>query len=125
MLSAFIKKSDRGYNVKVSVVQFKEDQAVIIYCPALDLSGYGNTDTEARHSFETVLFEYIRYADNKGTLNEDLKAHGWVELKRKNYSMVPPAMTDLLESNENFRKIFNTQPSYQKFDMPMMQVAMS
>ena len=72
MLSAFIKKSDRGYNVKVSVVQFKEDQAVIIYCPALDLSGYGNTDTEARHSFETVLFEYIRYADNKGTLNEDL-----------------------------------------------------
>ena len=109
--------------MKVSVVQFKEGNAFIVYCPALDLSGYGLSDREAKQSFKTVLLEYIRYADNKGTLNDDLKSHGWVRLKPKSPSMIPPAMTELLATNENFNRIFNTQPSYQKYDMPL-QVAL-
>ncbi|MCQ2265722.1 MAG: hypothetical protein MJZ46_06760 [Bacteroidales bacterium] len=125
MKTAFISQKNNGeYDVNVPVVQFQEDDVVIIYCPALDLSGYGATEEEAKESFKTVLLEYIRYASNKGTLNNDLMAHGWRKLKSKRVSMVPPAMTDLLASNENFNKIFNTQPSYQKYDMPM-QVAMS
>lgn len=125
MENVFItKQKNGGYRVKVSVVQFKEDNAFIVYCPALDLSGYGLSNREAKQSFKTVLLEYIRYADNKGTLNDDLKAHGWVRLKPKSPSMVPPAMTELLATNENFNRIFNTQPSYQKYDMPL-QVALS
>ena len=124
MEKAFItKQKDGGYRIKVSVVQFKEDGVCIVYCPALDLSGYGYSDKEARQSFKTVLLEYIRYADNKGTLNDDLKAHGWVRTKPKSPQMIPPAMTDLLATNENFNRIFNTQPSYRKYDMPM-QVAL-
>ena len=120
----FITRQKNGsYRVKVSVVQFKEDGVFIVYCPALDLSGYGNSDREAKQSFKTVLLEYIRYADNKGTLNDDLKEHGWVRTKPRSTSMVPPAMTDLLATNENFNRIFNTQPSYRKYDMPM-QVAL-
>lgn len=125
MKAAFITKKKNGeYNIKVSVVQFQEDNVVVVYCPALDLSGYGYSDDEARQSFKTVLLEFIRYASNKGTLDDDLTAHGWRKLTTKGVSMVPPAMTDLLSSNENFNKIFNTQPSYQKYDMPM-QVAVS
>ena len=56
---------------------------------------------------------------------KDLREHGWVRLKTKNPSMTPPAMTDLLAMNENFRRIFNTQSSYQKYDTPVMQVAMN
>jgi len=124
MKAAFItKKKDGSYSIKISVVQFKEDDTIIIYCPALDLSGYGVSDAEARMSFETVLLEYIRYADNKGTLDNDLRAHGWKRISSKSPSMIPPSMTDLLATNENFNHIFNTQPAYQKFDMPM-QVAL-
>ena len=123
MKATFItKKRDGSYNIKISVVQFKEDDTVIIYCPALDLSGYGASDDEAKRSFQTVLLEYIRYADNKGTLDADLKAHGWTRVKQKTPSMIPPTMTDLLATNENFSQIFNTQPVFQKYDMPM-QVA--
>lgn len=123
MKTAFITKKNNGeYDVNVPVVQFKEDDVIVIYCPALDLSGYGATEDEAKKSFKTVLLEYIRYASNKGTLNADLIAHGWRKLKSKRVSMTPPAMTELLISNENFNRIFNTQPSYQKYDMPM-QVA--
>ena len=124
METDFITKQKNGdYRVKVSVVQFKEDGVFIVYCPALDLSGYGNSDREAKQSFKTVLLEYIRYADKKGTLNDDLKAQGWVRTKPRGASMVPPAMTDLLATNENFNRIFNTQPTYRKYDMPM-QVAL-
>ncbi len=119
------KQSNETYDIKVSVVQFIEDDVVIVYCPSLDLSGYGNSDFEAQESFKTVLHEYIRYASDKGTLDEDLREHGWVRLKTKNPSMTPPAMTDLLAMNENFRRIFNTQSSYQKYDTPVMQVAMN
>ena len=124
MEASFIKKKrDGGYNIKISVVQFKEDDAIIIYCPALDLSGYGVSVPEAKESFKTVLLEYIRYAGDKGTLDKDLRTHGWSRRSPRSASMVPPAMTELLSTNENFSRIFNTQPSYQKYDMPM-QVAM-
>lgn len=122
MRTAFITKDKNEYIIKISVVQFQEDNTFIVYCPALDLSGYGLSDEEARQSFQTVLLEYIRYADNKGTLDADLKSHGWTRLKPKSPSMIPPTMTDLLSTNENFSQIFNTKPAYQKFDMPM-QVA--
>lgn len=124
MRTAFITKDKNEYIIKISVVQFKEDNTFIVYCPALDLSGYGLSDEEAKQSFQTVLLEYIRYADNKGTLDADLQAHGWTRLKSKKTSLVPPSMTELLATNENFSQIFNTQPSYQKYDMPL-QVALS
>lgn len=123
MLTAITKRNNGSYNVRVSVVEFQESNIFIIYCPALDLSGYGESDTEAKKSFEVTLNEYIRYAVNKGTLDDDLKAHGWKK-RGSTPSMVPPSMTHLLESNENFSKIFNTQPSYQKYDMPF-EVALS
>jgi len=48
MINASITKRKNGsYNVKVSVVEFREGDTYIIYCPALDLSGYGESDTEA------------------------------------------------------------------------------
>lgn len=118
MNASITKRKNGSYNVKVSVVEFREEDTYIIYCPALDLSGYGESDTEAKKSFEIVLHEYIRYADNKGTLNDDLIAHGWKK-RGKTTSMVPPSMTQLLTSNENFSRIFNKQPSYQKYDMPV------
>ena len=66
-----------SFSVKVAVISFKEDDAQIIYCPALDLSGSGNTESQAKDSFATAVKEYLDYTTHKGTIWTDLKKLGW------------------------------------------------
>lgn len=101
--------------VNVPVISFKEDNAQIIYCPALDLSGSGNNETEARESFSIVVTEYLNYTTHKGTLWTDLKKLGWIIKKNKKKHAAPPPMSELLENNEEFSRIFDNYP-YKKFD---------
>ena len=101
--------------VKVPVLSFKEDQAYIIYCPALDLSGSGNTESEAKESFAIVVSEYLNYTTHKGSLWTDLKKLGWSIQKSKKKPATPPPMSELLENNEEFSRIFDNYP-YKKFD---------
>jgi hypothetical protein len=101
--------------VKVPVLSFKEDNAVIIYCPALDLNGSGNTESEARESFAVTVSEFLNYTSHKGTLWTDLRKLGWTIKKGKKKPATPPSMSELLENNEEFGRIFDTY-SYKKFD---------
>lgn len=101
--------------VKVPVLSFKEDNAVIIYCPALDLSGSGNSESEAKDSFAITVSEYLNYTINKGTIWTDLKKLGWTIQKNKKKPASPPPMSELLEKNDEFSRIFDTYP-YKKFD---------
>ncbi len=45
----------------VSLNVFMEDKAFIVYCPGIDLSGYGNTKKQALESFEIVYNEFLKY----------------------------------------------------------------
>ena len=72
-----INISNEKINSELAIFLFKEDDNFIAYSPALDLSGYGKTEEEARDSFNIVLKEYFDYAINEGTLYKDLKEHGW------------------------------------------------
>lgn len=101
--------------VNVAVISFKEDDAQIIYCPALDLSGSGHTEPQAKESFATVVSEYLNYTTHKGTLWNDLKKLGWTIKKNKKKHAAPPPMSELLENNEEFSRIFDNYP-YKKFD---------
>ncbi|HNU15743.1 MAG TPA: hypothetical protein PKI55_14925 [Chitinophagaceae bacterium] len=101
--------------VKVPVLLFKEDNAHIIFCPALDLSGSGNTETQAKESFAIAVSEYLNYTTHKGTLWVDLKKLGWSIKKNKKKPATPPTMSELLESNDEFSRIFDNYP-YKKFD---------
>ena len=94
-------------NCKLPVIIFEEDGNLIFYCPALDLSGYGANENEASNSFNDTLSEYFRYTTNKGTLAADLKRHGWTIRKSLRKEAVPPSMGTLLETNEDFSRIFN------------------
>lgn len=90
------------------LIIFKEDNTYISFCPALDLSGYGETELEANKSFEEVLSEYFRYTVHKKTLAVDLKKMGWkVRGEKLKKCPVPPTMDKLLETNEDFKRIFN------------------
>ena len=92
---------------KLPVIIFKEDNSHILYCPALDLSGYGETESDASDSFNVVLSEYFRYTTNKGTLAADLLKLGWTIRKSLKKKATPPSLGRLLEMNEDFSRIFN------------------
>ena len=101
--------------VNLSLIEFEEDGCQIVYCPALDVSGYGKSESEAMKSFTVSLGEFFHYTTNKQTLANELKQMGWVIRNSKNKPMTPPPMSHLLESNDNFSRIFNEHP-FRKFD---------
>jgi hypothetical protein len=103
--------------ISVPMILFEEDNCQILYCPALDISGYGKNEDEAYESFKISLGEFFKYTTNKGTFNSELLRMGW-ELKKKGKPMIPPTMQQLLEENENFSRIFNNF-SFKKFDQPV------
>jgi hypothetical protein len=101
------KSRSQEIKCRLPVIIFEEDSNFIFYCPALDLSGYGGTEDEAYHSFDEVLAEYFRYTTNKGTLTRDLKRLGWTLRKNLKKKPIPPTLGKLLETNEDFSRIFN------------------
>jgi hypothetical protein len=100
-------------DVKLSFISFKEDNAEIIYCPALDISGYGRDLKEAAASFKISLGEFFQYSLNKNTFFSELQRLGWKI--RKSRPMVPPDISKLLEQNDNFSRIFNNH-DFHKYD---------
>jgi hypothetical protein len=104
--------------VNLAMISFEEDGSQIMYCPALDLSGYGKNEKDAFKSFSECLTEYFNYTLNKGTLSKDLERMGWSVKKNNHKKMKPPTMQQLLESNDNFRRVFNNFP-FRKFDQPV------
>ena len=95
--------------VNLDIILFKESGSSIVYCPALDLSGYGKNQEEAVSSFKTVLGQYFDYTLKKGTLHKDLSKLGWQIKKGKNKPMIAPELSKLLTDNEEFARIFNTK----------------
>lgn len=41
---------------------FKEEGVWYALCPVLDITGYGNTEIEAKGSFDVMVREFFRYA---------------------------------------------------------------
>jgi hypothetical protein len=101
--------SQEGINIKLPLIIFEEDGTVICYCPTLDLSGYGYNEIEAIESYKYVMDEYLRHTIENNTLEKDLKRLGW-QVKKNLHGMLPPPITKLLESNNNFKRVF------EKFD---------
>ena len=103
--------------VNLPMISFEEDGSQILYCPALDISGYGNSEKEAFESFQIALSEFLLYTTHKNTLEKELISLGW-SVKKKHRKMIPPSMQKLLVNNDNFGRIFNNFP-FRKFDQPV------
>ena len=50
------------------IIKFQEEKVYFFYTPALDLTGYGKTEKEAKASFEETLSQFLDYT----TKQEDL-----------------------------------------------------
>lgn len=46
---------------KLHILKFEDSGCKIVYCPELDVSGYGKTYEEAEKSFCITLEETVRY----------------------------------------------------------------
>lgn len=105
-------KTKVGFSVGVYI--FKEDDTFISYCPALDLSGYGLSESEAKESFAQTLGMYIEYCLNKNTLVKDLQKHGWNIKSMKQKKIKAPDFETMLQNNDEFREIIENK-DYTKY----------
>lgn len=95
--------------INVSVVTFEEDNIQYSFIPSFDLIGYGKTESEAEASLKIVLDEFLRYTINKNTLTLELKRLGW-KIKSKHKPMMAPQLSDLVNTNDQLKDIFNNKP---------------
>lgn len=98
------------YHVGLSLIEFQEDDVIIIYSPALDLTGYGYSQEEAKKSFSETLHEFFRYTNNKKTIDKVLKGLGWsVRGSKKKPKFNPPKDSDLIHTNPLYNDIVNNK----------------
>lgn len=90
--------------VDISVYHWKKDDCFFTYSPALDVVGYGNTESEARESFEHTLKEFINYTFSKKTLFDELENLGWL-VNRKKKRLFAPTLDELINENHPFKDI--------------------
>lgn len=109
-LTANIGFTHGKYHVALSLVEFKEENVTIVYSPALDLSGSGYSEDEAKQSFNEALNEFFRYTNNKNTLDKVLKDLGWaIKGSKKKPKFNPPSNSELVSSNPLFSEIINNK----------------
>lgn len=110
---------NRGGNLTVTldVYVFMDENSYIAYSPALDLSGYGESEEDAKSSFSIVMGEYIEYCTSHRTLLKDLRAHGWKVRSLKQRKMSAPSFDVLLKNNETFKDILENK-EYRKVAEP-------
>ncbi len=93
-----------------SLIEFIEDGITIFYSPALDLSGYGKTEKEAKASFWEVMNDFFSYTSQKKTLHQVLISLGWTIKNTKNkLKFTPPKDADLVVSNALYNEIVNNK----------------
>jgi hypothetical protein len=113
-LSGTFSNDKSKIDVKIPIIEFEEDGCNVVYCPALDVSGYGKTESEASQSFTISLSAFFQYSINKNTFVDEMHRMGW-KFKNIHKRMIPPDMSKLLSENENFSRIFNNH-SFRKYD---------
>ncbi len=110
-----IKVTHESVSSELAIFLFKEDGNYIAYSPALDLSGYGKTEEEARKSFNVVLNEYFDYCISEGTLCKDLEAHGW---SFKKHEVETPKISVLISRNQELSNILDKK-DFKKYHEPI------
>ena len=100
-------------NVKLSLIEFEENGLHFVYSPALDLTGYGKTEEEAKESYNLAMEEFIKYTTNKETVYQELERLGWTISKKK--KVKAPSLSALLQSRSYLEEIF-TERDFRKTD---------
>ena len=96
--------SNTHIGVWLDVFSYKDNGVQMMYAPSLDLCGYGTTIEEAKHSFEVVVSEYLRFGLENQTLESDLLAHGWKSgAAMQEYES--PDIVSIIKRNKQLQKV--------------------
>lgn len=84
MANNTVLKNRNTVKVDVQIVLFQEDETWVAYCPALELSSYGDNEQEAKKAFDEAMDIFLSETNRKGTLERCLLKLGWqLQLKPK------------------------------------------
>ena len=98
------KQGNFKINIQLSLYIWEEDQFTFVYSPALDLTGYGESEESAKSSFELTLKEFVSYTHNKNTIFDELERLGWT-VNRKKKRIHAPNLEELISDNSGFKHI--------------------
>jgi hypothetical protein len=107
-LSGEKKFGTKSIKVSLQVLCFEEDKIHYAYMPSFDLTGYGNTEDEAKQSLTVVLDEFLRYTLNKNTLFTEMQRLGW-KIKSRKTPIYAPKVSDLITTNDQLKDIVNSK----------------
>lgn len=100
-----VRSSAGDIIVSLDIISYREDGCRIVYCPALELSGYGRTKAAAEESFKITLHEFFEYCIEHGTLPMAMQELGWTV--EKTGAVVPPTMNDMYSSRAELRELIS------------------
>ena len=97
--------------VRVEVMLVLDDSGqYVAYCPALELSSYGDTEAEAQQAFEEALGFFAADTARRGTLDQLLLALGWRLTKKPAAIYEPPRFPmELLNQPARNRRILTEE----------------
>ena len=103
MKKNILQKDRNLLNVSVEVALFQEDDIWVAYCPALEVSSYGDDKDEAKESFEEAMQIFLAETERKGTLEKYLLKLGW-QLQQKPKVMYNQPQQTLQENRKLLKK---------------------
>lgn len=103
MLKNTLQKKRNLLDVNVQVALFQEDGIWVAYCPALEVSSYGDNKDEAKEAFEEAMQIFLAETDRKGTLEKYLLKLGW-QLQQKPKPLYNQPHLTLQENKRLFKK---------------------
>lgn len=85
-------KTDGNNTVEVSldVLLIKDGKYIVSFCPALNLSSFGDNEEEAKEAFDQNFNILIKELHARGTLEKVLLNLGWTLTKFPKASFLPP-----------------------------------
>ena len=108
MPNEILKKSDSTI-VNVQVYVGQQGDYFVAYCPALELSSYGDSEKDAKDAFEEALNIFMKDTHQKGTFEKVLLKLGWSLKQKPKPLYIPPHF-----SKDSIRK-FNHNPPNRHF----------
>ncbi len=95
-----IDVKDNSVDVKVPIHLMKERDSgrVVIYTPALEVCGYGNTADEAKRDLDNAVKIFLEETTRKGTFEKALKELGWKEVTSPSRKPYWESSMDMIDS---------------------------
>lgn len=103
MPKVIIQKNRNSVNVNVQVALFQEDGIWVAYCPALEVSSYGDEKDEAKQAFDEAMQIFLAETERKGTLEKYLLKLGW-QLQQKPKPMYNQPHLSIQENRRLLKK---------------------